>query len=179
MKTISKSRRSTEPKRFTIYTDGACEPNPGRGGYGVVLLSGSTRKELSAGYQLTTNNRMEIMAAIVGLKELKEPSIVTLYSDSSYLVNAMTKGWVHAWKAKDWRKKHGKKPKNVDLWQRLLPLCEQHEVNFIWVRGHSGDPENERCDFLSYIALEGENPLADEEYEKIMQYGGNKSEKTR
>lgn len=153
-------------KYFTMYTDGACEPNPGRGGYGVVLLSGGEREELSAGYRLTTSNRMEIMAAIAGLEELKESCIVTLYSDSSYLVNAMTKGWVYLWKSNNWLKKHGKKAKNVDLWKRLLALCKRLEVKFVWLKGHSGNQENERCDLLSYKALEGENLLVDEVYEK-------------
>ncbi len=149
----------------TIYTDGGCDPNPGPGGYGVVLLYGAHRKELCGGFRLTTNNRMEILAAIQGLAALKQPCRVQLYSDSEYLVKAMTLGWVQRWKARGWRRSGREKAKNVDLWERLLPLCAQHEVTFHWLRGHAGHPENERCDQL---AASGRSPAGlpkDEGYE--------------
>src|SRR5258708_39716083 len=118
-----------------IYTDGACEPNPGPGGYGCVLLHPKKRAEASGGFRLTTNNRMEIYAAIKGLELLKKPCKVTLFSDSQYLVNAMMAGWVTAWKKKDWWRTNQERAVNVDLWQKLLALCEMHQVNFVWVRG--------------------------------------------
>jgi ribonuclease HI len=135
-------------KHIVIYTDGGARPNPGRGGYGVVLLCGERRRELSGGFVLTTNNRMEILAAIVALEALKGPCVVTLHSDSQYLVNAMTKGWVTKWRAKAWMRTKKDKAKNVDLWKRLLAACKPHDVAFKWVRGHVGVPENERCDQL-------------------------------
>ena len=133
-----------------IYTDGACLGNPGPGGYGVVLLYGQRRKELSGGFRLTTNNRMEIMAAIEGLEALEKPCSVSLYSDSQYVVNAMSKGWAKRWKANGWmRRPGGGKALNPDLWERMLELCDKHEVTFHWIRGHAGDEENHRCDRLA------------------------------
>ncbi|HSE96920.1 MAG TPA: ribonuclease HI [Blastocatellia bacterium] len=142
----------SENRKVTIYTDGACLGNPGPGGYGVVLLSGDRRKEISGGFRLTTNNRMEIMAAIVGLESLKAPCSVTLYSDSQYLVDAMMKGWAARWRANGWRRNKKDKAINPDLWKRLLDLCSRHRVEFVWVRGHAGNRENERCDKLSRLA---------------------------
>lgn len=142
----------TGPKSVTIYTDGGCDPNPGPGGYGVVLLFGSHRKELSGGFRQTTNNRMEIYAAIQGLEALKEPCRVTLYSDSEYLVKAMTAGWAKRWKAKGWMRNSKEPALNPDLWERLLGLCAIHQVTFNWLRGHTGIPENERCDQLALQA---------------------------
>ncbi|MCE2404981.1 MAG: ribonuclease HI [Dehalococcoidia bacterium] len=139
----------TEPKRISIYTDGACINNPGPGGYGVVLLDGSRRKEMSGGYRRTTNNRMEILAAVVALEALKTRCQVTLYSDSQYLVNAVEKGWAKKWRANGWRRGKDAKALNPDLWERLLALCDRHDVRFRWVRGHAGNPENERCDQLA------------------------------
>ncbi|MGB3512248.1 MAG: ribonuclease HI [Microcoleaceae cyanobacterium] len=136
----------------TIYTDGACSGNPGPGGYGIVLMSGEHRKELSGGYTLTTNNRMELMATIVGLKALKFPSVVTLYTDSKYIVDAVTKGWAKRWRANGWKRNKKDKAMNPDLWEQLLDLCNQHQVEFLWVRGHSGNVENERCDKLAVQA---------------------------
>ncbi len=135
-------------KHVIIYTDGGCEPNPGAGGYGVVLIYGEHRKQASGGFRQTTNNRMEIMAAIKGLEMLKEPCDVTLFSDSEYLVNAMRKGWARRWKANGWKRR-----KNPDLWKHLLVLCDKHAVTFEWVKGHAGQPENELCDQLSMKAL--------------------------
>ncbi len=142
------------PNQVEIWTDGGCRPtNPGPGGYGVVLRWNSHRKELSGGYRHTTNNRMELLAAIIGLETLKKPCQVTLYSDSRYLVDAMSKGWVRRWQANDWtRNEQGDKALNPDLWQRLLDAAARHRVNFAWVRGHSGVAENERCDELARLA---------------------------
>ena len=138
----------TTGPRIIIYTDGAARGNPGPGGYGVVLLSGQHRKELSDGFELTTNNRMELMAVIVGLEALKvENSQVIIYSDSKYVVDAVEKRWV--W---DWVKKRFKGKKNADLWQRFLKIYEKHHVRFVWVKGHANIPENERCDELAVEA---------------------------
>ncbi len=136
-----------------IYTDGGCEPNPGPGGYGVVLIHPRKRAEVSGGFRLTTNNRMEIFAAIAGLELLRQPCKVTLYSDSQYLVKAMTEAWVATWKRKGWWRTRTERPENVDLWRRLDALCQTHQVEFRWVRGHAGKPKNERCDQLSIAAL--------------------------
>jgi len=153
-------------KQVKIYTDGACSHNPGPGGYGVVLLWDSHRKELSGGYRKTTNNRMELLAAIAGLEALKEPCRVRLYSDSQYLVNAVALGWARSWQAKGWKRSNKEKALNPDLWERLLELCEIHTVEFEWVRGHAGHPENERCDELATAAARGVNLAIDEVYEK-------------
>ncbi len=139
-------------EQVTIYTDGACLGNPGPGGYGAVLLYGSHRKELSGGFRLTTNNRMEITAALEALEALEEPCRVTLYSDSQYLVNAMSKGWAQRWQANGWKRNKREDAVNPDLWERMLELCRRHTVEFRWVRGHSGTKENERCDRLAVAA---------------------------
>lgn len=144
-------------KRVDIFTDGACSGNPGPGGFGAILKYGSAEKKLSRGYASTTNNRMELMAAIEALTLLKEPCEVTLYSDSKYLVDAVTKGWVYGWKKKNWKKSDGKMALNVDLWERLLCLLGQHEVAFVWVKGHNGHPENEECDRLAVAAYQEGN----------------------
>ncbi|MCL2753028.1 MAG: ribonuclease HI [Defluviitaleaceae bacterium] len=153
-------------KSIEIYTDGACSGNPGPGGIGVVLLYDEHRKEVSQGYTLTTNNRMEILAAIVGLETLKEPCAVRLYSDSRYLVDAIEKGWVVRWKANNWMRNKKDPAVNVDLWQRLLPLLAKHSVEFIWVRGHADNIENNRCDTLARAAISAGNLLSDIEYEE-------------
>jgi len=139
-------------KEVTIYTDGACLGNPGPGGYGVVLLYRGHRKEFSAGFRDTTNNRMEILAAIIGLESLKEKCKVSLYTDSQYVVNSIEKGWAKKWRANGWMRNKKEPALNADLWARLLKLCEVHDVKFVWVRGHSGNPENERCDQLAVDA---------------------------
>lgn len=142
-------------KQITLYTDGACIGNPGPGGYAAVLLYGTHRRELSGGVRLTTNNRMEILAAIVGLEVLKQRCVVTMYSDSQYLVDAMTLGWAVRWQADGWRRDRKKRRVvNADLWARLLDLCVQHEVRFVWIKGHAGNRENERCDRLALRAAE-------------------------
>lgn len=135
-------------KEVQIYTDGACRGNPGRGGYGVVLVYGSYEREISGGEAVTTNNRMELSAAIAGLEALRERCKVTLYSDSKYLVDAFDKGWVDSWRRAGWRRGRDEL-KNPDLWQRLTELTEQHEVTFVWVKGHNGHDYNERCDALA------------------------------
>lgn len=151
-------------KTVTIYTDGACSGNPGAGGYGVVLLYGPARKELSGGFRRTTNNRMEVLAVIKGLEALKEPCNVFLYSDSKYVVDAIEKGWVVKWKQNGWMRNKKEKALNIDLWERLLRLLEQHRVNFRWVKGHADNPENERCDQLAREALRQDDLPEDENY---------------
>lgn len=147
-----------------IYTDGACIGNPGPGGYGVVLKFGSHIKELSGGFRLTTNNRMEIMAAIVALQALNTRCAVTLYSDSQLLVESIEQGWAEKWRKKGWKK--GRKwVRNADLWVQLLELCEEHEIEIVWVRGHTGVVENERADRLSLAAAQGKDLAIDEAYE--------------
>ena len=145
----------------TLFTDGAAKGNPGKGGYGLVLLSGSHRKELSEGYRLTTNNRMELLSVIIGLETLKkEKTIVSVYSDSKYVVDAVEKKWVFAWEKKNFGKK-----KNPDLWIRFLKIYRKHVVNFIWVKGHADNKENERCDVLAVKAAEGDALRVDGWYE--------------
>jgi ribonuclease HI len=135
--------------RVIIYTDGGCLGNPGPGGYGIVLLYGTHRKELSGSAPQTTNNRMEMTACIEALNALKRRCAVTLYSDSSYIVNGVTKGWAKRWRANNWMRNKTEAAENADLWEQLLELCEKHDVSFVWVKGHAGNPENERCDQLA------------------------------
>ncbi|MBS4959302.1 MAG: ribonuclease HI [Clostridiales bacterium] len=153
-------------KQVTIYTDGACSGNPGQGGYGVVLLYQGARRELSAGYQRTTNNRMEALAVIRGLEALKEPCAVDLYSDSKYVVDAMKLGWAKKWQKNGWKRNKTEKASNVDLWERILELCNTHQVTFHWVKGHADNVENERCDQLAREALGGNQLFLDENYTK-------------
>ena len=136
-------------KHVEIYTDGACRSNPGRGGWGAVLVYNGKEKELSGGEPMTTNNRMELTAAIEALSALKEPCRVTLTSDSKYLVDAITKGWAESWRARGWKKADKSQALNPDLWEKLLELLEKHTVEFVWVKGHDGHPYNERCDKLA------------------------------
>ena len=141
-------------KEVSLYTDGACRGNPGKGGWGAILVYGKYEKEMSGGERVTTNNRMELMAAIEGLSALKEPCRVTLYSDSKYLTDAFLEGWVEGWRAHGWRR--GKDElKNPDLWQRLYDLTKTHEVSFVWVKGHAGHSYNERCDVLATSFADG------------------------
>ena len=153
-------------KSVSIYTDGACIPNPGPGGYGVILVYGNQRKQLSGGYRLTTNNRMELMAAIRGLDALKEPCQVQLFSDSQYLVESMDKGWVKRWKENNWYRNKKEKAENQDLWIEILNFCDQHTVQFVWVRGHNGHTENEQCDTLASAAARLSDLPKDDGYEK-------------
>ena len=152
-------------KKVLIYTDGSCSGNPGAGGYGTLLIYNKHRKELSGGFRLTTNNRMEMMAVIVGLETLNTKCDVTLYTDSRYLVDAITKGWAKKWQANNWKRNKKESAKNPDLWQQLLDLCEKHEVNFVWVKGHTGHPENEYCDHLAVEASQQSNLPSDHVYE--------------
>lgn len=151
-------------KRVSIYTDGACIGNPGPGGYGVVLLWNKHRKELSGGFRRTTSNRMELLAAITGLKALNERYRVTLYSDSEYLVKAMKLGWARRWQARGWKRSDTERALNPDLWSELLQLCDGHAVEFVWVRGHAGNAENERCDQLARRAAGQDVLPVDEGY---------------
>lgn len=139
-------------KQVTLYTDGACSGNPGPGGYGVILMYGSLKRELSGGEKQTTNNRMELSGVIRGLSALREPCEVALYTDSQYVVNAMTKGWAKKWQANGWMRNKREKALNPDLWEKLLALCEQHEVTFHWVKGHAENAFNNRCDALAVEA---------------------------
>lgn len=141
-------------KQVTIYTDGACSGNPGPGGWGAILMYGAHKRELSGGEADTTNNRMELTAAIAGLSALKEPCKVTLVSDSKYLIDGMTKGWAASWKARGWKKADRKPALNPDLWDRLLALDAIHDITYVWVKGHNEHPENERCDRLAVAAAE-------------------------
>lgn len=150
--------------KITIYTDGAARGNPGPGGYGAVLISGPHRKELSQGYKLTTNNRMELLSVIVALETLKQHnSDVTVYSDSKYVVDAVEKGWLS-----DWYKKGFKKKKNPDLWKRYLEISAKHKVKFIWIKGHANNLENEVCDRLAVAASMGKDLLIDDGYENSL-----------
>ncbi|MBN1877514.1 MAG: ribonuclease HI [Anaerolineae bacterium] len=152
--------------KVVIFTDGGALRNPGRGGYGVVLHYTDHCKELSGGFRRTTSNRMELLACIEGLKALKRPCEVIIYSDSRYVVNGMTKGWAKRWQARAWMRTKEDKAKNVDLWEQLLALCTQHKVKFQWVKGHAGNPDNERCDQLATEAIRGKALLIDENYEQ-------------
>lgn len=143
-----------------IYTDGAAKGNPGPGGYGVVLKYQRHRRELSQGYKLTTNNRMELLAVIVGLEAIKQSGWdVLIYSDSKYVVDAVEKGWIWQWEKKGFKKK-----KNIDLWKRFIPLYRKHKIQFKWLKGHAGDPENERCDYLAVRSAENPDLLDDQGY---------------
>ena len=136
-------------KHVNIYTDGACRGNPGRGGWGAILVYGTKTKEMSGGEKNTTNNRMELTGAIEALSILKEPCEVTLTSDSKYLVDAISRGWLDSWRKNGWRKADRSEVLNVDLWQKLITQLERHKVTFVWVHGHAGHEHNERCDVLA------------------------------
>ena len=153
-------------QEVTLYTDGACSGNPGPGGYGTVLIFGKHRSELSAGYKRTTNNRMEILAAIAGLDALNRPCRVKVFSDSRYLVDSMNGNWPLKWKARAWKKVGGGRVENVDLWERMLSLSNVHDLCFEWVKGHAGNIENECCDVLATSALASGNLSPDTGYEE-------------
>ncbi len=136
-------------KYIEIFTDGACSGNPGPGGWGAVLRYGIVEKELSGGEKETTNNRMELTAVLKALGALKEPCKVKLTTDSKYVCEAINQGWVYSWQKNGWKKADKKPALNVDLWEELLPLLRRHDVDFVWVKGHAGHPENERCDRLA------------------------------
>ena len=147
-----------------IYTDGGCSGNPGPGGWGAVIADGDSRRELSGGYRLTTNNRMELMACIKALEAMTEQRELSLYSDSRYVVYGITKGWARKWRSQDWMRTKTERAENVDLWSRLLHLCEGRQITFIWVKGHAGHRENERCDELATAAAMGDDLPEDAPY---------------
>lgn len=154
------SKELKQIPHIQMYTDGSAKGNPGPGGFGVILRSGSHQKELSKGFRLTTNNRMELLAVIEGLEALKiEGSIVDIYTDSKYVADAVIKGWVFAWAKKNFAKK-----KNPDLWGRFLKIYPKHQVQFHWIKGHAGHPENERCDQLAVQAASGLDLVDDQWY---------------
>jgi ribonuclease HI len=153
---------AAEKSSVTIYTDGAAEPNPGPGGYGIVLMAGKHRKELSGGFRLTTNNRMELMGVIVALEALSKPCLVNLYSDSKYVVDTVQRGSVLRWQKNRWLRSPGQPVKNVDLWKRYLVASARHSIRFHWVKGHAGVAENERCDELAVAAIQ-QYDLADDQ----------------
>ena len=155
----------SERPSVTVYTDGSAIGNPGPGGYGVVLLSGKHRKELSGGFRLTTNNRMEILAVIIALEAFNQACRVTIHSDSRYVVDAMAKGWARKWRANGWMRNKSGRALNPDLWERLLEAAAHHDVEFRWVRGHTGVAENERADRLAVAAANAANLPADDVYE--------------
>lgn len=157
-------------KKVDIFTDGACSGNPGAGGWGAIIRFKGHEKEISGGCPETTNNRMELTAVIEALKCLKERCEVTVYSDSQYFVNAMTKGWAFSWKAKNWRRSGNEKVLNPDLWQELLELWEKHKIQAVWVKGHAGHPENERCDTLAVGEIKklSENCIDNKNSDKIL-----------
>ncbi len=154
-------------KDVVIYTDGAAEPNPGPGGYGVVLMCGEHRRELSEGFKRTTNNRMELMGVIAGLEALKFKCSGTVYSDSKYVVDAVTLGWVKRWEENNWYRNRKKETKNIDLWQRFLEVFDKHEIKLVWVKGHAGIEENERCDQLAVAAAMGDDLVDDAGYVEV------------
>ena len=169
-RTGSAAKRSSIPDtsladRIIIYTDGASLGNPGPGGYGTVVSLHGGNREFSGGFRKTTNNRMELLACIVGLEQLETPSAVTLYSDSRYVVDGITKGWARRWQRNDWRKSNGDQAMNIDLWERLIAFCDRHDVHFIWVKGHAGNPGNERCDQLASQAAAANHLPPDEGFE--------------
>ena len=152
--------------RAMIYTDGGCSRNPGPGGYGVVMQADGKKRELSGGFKLTTNNRMELTAVIKGLEALDGEGPATVCSDSQYVVNGITKGWAKRWKKNNWMRSTGEPAENSDLWERLLELCDKHDVRFHWVRGHSGHEENERCDELAVAMTRRSDLPPDHGYRK-------------
>ena len=170
-------------RKVIIYTDGACSGNPGPGGYGVILSYNGQQTELSQGFRWTTNNRMEILAAIVGLEAIDTPAHVQIYSDSKYLVkrciivplfflskylvDAIEKGWAKRWKANDWMRNKKELASNIDLWKQMLQLCDHHQVEFFWVKGHAGHEWNERCDQLAREALASSQLLTDDGYQNL------------
>jgi ribonuclease HI len=156
---------ATKSGKVLIYTDGGCSYNPGPGGYGAVIFNGKVRKEISGGFRLTTNNRMELTACIEALKVLKTSSSVIVCSDSKYIVDAVTNGWARKWRKNGWMRNKTDAAENYDLWEKLLDLCGRHHVEFVWVKGHAGTLENERCDQLATGAAAGKNLPPDKAYE--------------
>ncbi|WP_419177109.1 ribonuclease HI [Desulfosediminicola sp.] len=162
-------------KNVSIYTDGACSGNPGVGGFGCVLIHGEHRREILGGYKLTTNNRMELIACINALEALKYECEVNLYTDSKYVVDSIEQGWAAKWRMNGWKRNKKDKAENPDLWRQLLDLCNKHKIKFEWVKGHSGNFENERCDELANEGMRHENLLEDTKY---LEYQAKKELKT-
>jgi ribonuclease HI len=160
MKNFSKSI-----SEVVIYTDGACAGNPGPGGYGAVMRYNNHRKEISRGFRKTTNNRMELMAVIVSLQLLKNPCKVKLYTDSQYIADSVNRGWAKRWQENNWKRSKKEKAMNPDLWEKLLELLNIHEVDMQWLKGHDGDPENERADYLATQAIKSKTLKIDQVYE--------------
>ncbi|WP_411895240.1 ribonuclease HI [Winogradskyella sp. A2] len=158
------SWRDGDIPEIELFTDGGAEPNPGKGGFGVVLSYKGRTKEFVVGYELTTNNRMELMAVIFGLERIKTKAKVTIFSDSKYVVDGIEKGWAENWERSNWIRKKGNLVLNKDLWERLLDVLDKHEVTFHWVKGHAGHIENERCDVLANEGINLEDKLEDEGY---------------
>jgi ribonuclease HI len=155
-----------EIPEINLYSDGGAEPNPGRGGFGVIMSYKGIKREFSQGYELTTNNRMELMGVIYGLEKLKTKSIVNIFTDSRYVIDGIEKGWAERWKSKNWYRTRTEMAINHDLWDKLLTLISaQQKVTFNWIKGHAGHSENERCDELALIALKGVNLLIDSGYQ--------------
>ncbi|MBR3947153.1 MAG: ribonuclease HI [Bacteroidales bacterium] len=158
---MAEEKTATQPPTITIYTDGSSRGNPGPGGYGIVLMSGKFRKDVACGYRRTTNNRMELLGVITALEMLKIPnSNVTIYTDSKYVADAINQNWIYGW-----IKKGFNKVKNPDLWSRFVRIYKQHNVKFVWVKGHADNPYNNRCDQLAVAAATGTNLLVDEYFE--------------
>ena len=155
-----------ESGKNIVYTDGGALSNPGPGGYGVVIAAGGETREISKGYRMTTNNRMELMACIAGLKAFNKPASILLFSDSKYVVDGIAKGWAEKWRANGWMRTKTEPALNADLWDQLLKLCEKHDVEFNWVKGHAGIEGNERCDALATKAASGRDLPPDRGYEK-------------
>jgi ribonuclease HI len=147
-----------------LYTDGGADPNPGRGGLGFILCHGVKCKEYARAYTLSTNNRMELLAVILGLAQLKTHCRVSVYSDSKYVIDGIEKGWAKKWRSKNWMRTPRDKAINADLWAQLLDMCDRHDVNFTWVKGHNGHQQNERCDALATWAIRNAEPNPDEGY---------------
>jgi len=154
-----------EIPNIDLFSDGAAEPNPGKGGYGIILSWKGRRKEFSQGYKISTNNRMELLGVITGLEKIKTKAFVNVYTDSKYVIDGIENGWAEKWKANNWYKSNKEKAINIDLWERLLNLISQHEVKFNWVKGHAGHPENERCDYLATQAILSDNLIEDTGFE--------------
>lgn len=173
--------KTKEIPNIELFTDGGAEPNPGKGGLGVILRYKGRQKEFFGGYELTTNNRMELMAVIFGLEKIKTKAKVTVYSDSKYVIDGIEKGWAKKWRQNNWIRKKNAFALNKDLWKRLLELTEKHEVKFQWVKGHAGHLENERCDYLANLGINSEDKVKDEGYldylENIEDYKENNIKK--
>ena len=161
---------SKEIPEIELFTDGGAEPNPGKGGFGVILSYKGRQKEFFEGYELTTNNRMELMAVIFGLEKIKTKSKVTVYSDSKYVVDGIEKGWAENWERNNWIRRKGNLVLNKDLWERLLDVIDNHEVTFNWVKGHAGHIENERCDVLANKGINSVHKIKDEGYLEYLEH---------